>query len=87
MHCIDPALWDGDTSVDVPAHMDWRNNFEGAFRPERWLSEETKPKYYYTFGVGKHMCAGIHLVYMVRVQQVCERGDPSKGSSTPLRDS
>ncbi|PNW77213.1 hypothetical protein CHLRE_10g426950v5 [Chlamydomonas reinhardtii] len=64
MHCIDPALWDGDTSVDVPAHMDWRNNFEGAFRPERWLSEETKPKYYYTFGVGKHMCAGIHLVYM-----------------------
>ena len=46
LHCLDPVLWDGDTSVDVPAHMDWRNNFEGAFRPERWLSEETKPKYY-----------------------------------------
>ncbi|KAG2440483.1 hypothetical protein HYH02_010362 [Chlamydomonas schloesseri] len=64
MHCIDPVLWDGNTAVDVPPHMDWRNNFEGAFRPERWLSEETRPKYYYTFGVGKHMCAGVHLVYL-----------------------
>ncbi|KAG2446197.1 hypothetical protein HXX76_000790 [Chlamydomonas incerta] len=64
MHCIDPVLWDGDMGVEVPAHMDWRNNFEGAFRPERWLSEETRPKYYYTFGVGKHMCAGVHLVYL-----------------------
>ncbi|PNW77208.1 hypothetical protein CHLRE_10g426700v5 [Chlamydomonas reinhardtii] len=64
MHCIDPVLWDGDTSVDVPAHMDWRNNFEGAFRPERWLSEETKPKYYFTFGSGVHLCAGVNLVYL-----------------------
>ncbi|KAG2446203.1 hypothetical protein HXX76_000796 [Chlamydomonas incerta] len=64
MHCIDPVLWDGDTSVDVPAHMDWRNNLEGAYRPERWLSEETRPKYYYTFGSGMHLCAGVQLVYM-----------------------
>ncbi|KAG2440481.1 hypothetical protein HYH02_010360 [Chlamydomonas schloesseri] len=64
MHCIDPALWDGNTAVDEPAHMDWRNNFEGAFRPERWLSEETRPKYYYAFGVGKHSCVGAQLVYM-----------------------
>ncbi|PNW77203.1 hypothetical protein CHLRE_10g426600v5 [Chlamydomonas reinhardtii] len=64
LHCLDPVLWDGDTSVDVPAHMDWRNNFEGAFRPERWLSEETKPKYYFTFGYGNHLCAGINLAYL-----------------------
>ncbi|PNW77224.1 hypothetical protein CHLRE_10g427500v5 [Chlamydomonas reinhardtii] len=64
MHCLDPVLWDGDTSVDVPAHMDWRSNFEGAFRPERWLSEDTKPKYYYTFGSDNHLCVGQNLAYM-----------------------
>ena len=66
MHYIDPVLWDGDTSVDVPAHMDWRNNFEGAFRPERWLSEETRPRYMFTFGTGAHLCIGMNLVYLVR---------------------
>ncbi|KAG2446207.1 hypothetical protein HXX76_000799 [Chlamydomonas incerta] len=64
LHCLDPACWDGDTSVDVPAHMDWRNNLEGAFRPERWLSEETRPKHYFTFGYGTHLCAGINLAYL-----------------------
>ncbi|PNW77221.1 hypothetical protein CHLRE_10g427350v5 [Chlamydomonas reinhardtii] len=64
MHYIDPVLWDGDTSVDVPAHMDWRNNFEGAFRPERWLSEETRPRYMFTFGTGAHLCIGMNLVYL-----------------------
>ncbi|KAG2440466.1 hypothetical protein HYH02_010347 [Chlamydomonas schloesseri] len=64
LHCIDPVLWDGNTAVDVPPHMDWRNNFEAAFRPERWLSEETRPKYYFTFGYGTHLCAGINLAYL-----------------------
>ncbi|KAG2440474.1 hypothetical protein HYH02_010354 [Chlamydomonas schloesseri] len=64
MHCLDPVCWDGNTAVDVPPHMDWRNNFEAAFRPERWLSEETRPKYYFTFGSGTHLCAGVHLVYL-----------------------
>ncbi|PNW77209.1 hypothetical protein CHLRE_10g426750v5 [Chlamydomonas reinhardtii] len=62
LQTLDPVLWDGDTSVDVPVHMDWRNNFEGAFRPERWLSEETKPRSYYIFGQGAHLCAGMVLV-------------------------
>ncbi|KAG2440493.1 hypothetical protein HYH02_010371 [Chlamydomonas schloesseri] len=63
-HCLDPVCWDGNTAVDVPPHMDWRNNFEGAFRPERWLSEETRPKYYYTFGSDSHLCVGQNLAYM-----------------------
>ncbi len=66
-HYLDPVCWDGDTSVDVPAHMDWQNNFEGAFRPERWLSEETRPRYMFTFGTGAHLCVGMNLVYLVRV--------------------
>ncbi|GLC35848.1 hypothetical protein PLESTM_000375200 [Pleodorina starrii] len=37
LHCLDPVLWDGDTSGYLPTHMDWQRNLEGAFRPERWL--------------------------------------------------
>ncbi|KAG2497926.1 hypothetical protein HYH03_004188 [Edaphochlamys debaryana] len=64
MHCLDPVLWDGRTDYDLPPHMDWRNNFEEAFKPERWLSEDTKPKHYYTFGSGAHLCSGVQLVTM-----------------------
>ncbi|PNH11116.1 hypothetical protein TSOC_002086, partial [Tetrabaena socialis] len=63
-HCLDPALWDGDTACEVPPHMDFRNNLEQAFRPERWLSEATKPKFYYSFGSGSHLCPGANLVYL-----------------------
>ncbi|KAG2446202.1 hypothetical protein HXX76_000795 [Chlamydomonas incerta] len=62
LQTLDPVCWDGDTGVDVPAHMDWRNNFEGAYRPERWLSEETRPRSFYVFGQGTHLCAGMVLV-------------------------
>ena len=34
----------------MPAFMDWQGNLEGAFRPERWLKEETRPKAFATFG-------------------------------------
>ncbi|KAG2497925.1 hypothetical protein HYH03_004187 [Edaphochlamys debaryana] len=63
MHCLDPVLWDGRTDYDLPPHMDWRNNFEEAFKPERWLGD-AKPKYYFTFGSGTHLCAGQQLAYM-----------------------
>ncbi|KXZ56842.1 hypothetical protein GPECTOR_1g76 [Gonium pectorale] len=66
MHCLDPALWDGRTDYDVPPHMDWRHNFELAFRPERWLGGEGEaaPKYYFTFGTSSHLCAGKNLAYL-----------------------
>ncbi|KXZ56821.1 hypothetical protein GPECTOR_1g74 [Gonium pectorale] len=67
LHCTDPALWDGRTDYDVPPHMDWRHNFEHAFRPERWLGGEgegARPRSYFTFGSGAHLCAGMNLVYL-----------------------
>ncbi|KAG2497936.1 hypothetical protein HYH03_004198 [Edaphochlamys debaryana] len=63
LHCVDPTLWDGRTDYDLPPHMDWKGNFEGAFRPERWLGEGPKPRHY-TFGSGLHLCAGMQLVYL-----------------------
>ncbi len=66
LQMLDPALWDGDTSGDLPRHMDWRNNLEGIFQPERWLGEEAKrPRASYVFGGGAHLCAGMLLVQMV----------------------
>ncbi|KXZ56799.1 hypothetical protein GPECTOR_1g72 [Gonium pectorale] len=66
LHCTDPALWDGRTDCELPPHMDWRHNFEEAFCPERWLGGEEagRPRSYYNFGAGAHMCAGMNVVYM-----------------------
>ncbi len=86
MHCIDPVLWDGDTAVEVPAHMDWRGNVEAAFRPERWLSEETRPKYYYTFGSDSHLCVGQNLAYMVsKAGRIHDRGPAKVGILTAAK--
>lgn len=63
LHAIDPLLWNGDTSNAVPDHMDWRNNLQGTFKPSRWLTDSTKPKHYYPFGAGAHLCPGMNLVY------------------------
>ncbi len=43
---------------------DWRNHYESAFRPERWLAEGPKPLYL-TFGTGAHTCLGMSFVYLV----------------------
>ncbi|GLC51530.1 hypothetical protein PLESTB_000512400 [Pleodorina starrii] len=65
LQMVDPVLWDGDTSVDLPPHMDWRNNLEAAFRPERWLGDEKqRPRNFYVFGNGAHQCAGMQLVIL-----------------------
>ncbi|KXZ56831.1 hypothetical protein GPECTOR_1g75 [Gonium pectorale] len=67
LHCTDPALWDGRTDYQhgLPPHMDWRHNFDDAFRPERWLGgEEGRPRYHFTFGTGAHLCIGMNLVYL-----------------------
>ncbi|GLI68575.1 hypothetical protein VaNZ11_013043 [Volvox africanus] len=65
LQTLDPVLWDGDTSYDIPPYMDWRNNLEGAFQPERWLGDEAKrPRSFYVFGSGSHLCAGMNLVQM-----------------------
>ncbi|KAG2440490.1 hypothetical protein HYH02_010369 [Chlamydomonas schloesseri] len=71
LHYLDPVCWDGNTAVDVPPHMDWQNNFEGAFRPERWLSEETRPRYMFTFGTSAHLCIGMNLVYLELKLMLC----------------
>ncbi|PNH00039.1 hypothetical protein TSOC_014158, partial [Tetrabaena socialis] len=54
LQTLDPVLWDGDTSCALPKHMDWAHSFDDAFRPERWLSEATKPRHFYMFGSGAH---------------------------------
>ncbi|EFJ44894.1 hypothetical protein VOLCADRAFT_106263 [Volvox carteri f. nagariensis] len=65
LQILDPVLWDGDTSVDLPPHMDWQNNLEAAFQPERWMGDETqRPRSFYVFGWGSHLCAGTNLVQM-----------------------
>ncbi|GIL61137.1 hypothetical protein Vafri_15545 [Volvox africanus] len=65
LQMLDPVLWDGDTSYDIPPYMDWRNNLEDAFQPERWLADEAKrPRNFYVFGSGSHMCPGMNLVQM-----------------------
>ncbi|KAG2497927.1 hypothetical protein HYH03_004189 [Edaphochlamys debaryana] len=61
LQMLDPVLWDGRTDYDLPPHMDWKGNFEGAFKPERWLSDDTKPRHFYVFGSGAHLCAGMQL--------------------------
>ena len=61
IHTLDPApgLWDGDrSSPALPVHMDFRNHFEEAFLPERWLDDKTRPSQYMTFGMGQHLCLG-----------------------------
>ncbi|GIL92804.1 hypothetical protein Vretimale_19235 [Volvox reticuliferus] len=65
LQILDPVLWDGDTSYDIPPYMDWKNNLEGAFQPERWLGDEAKrPRSFYVFGWGSHLCVGMNLVQM-----------------------
>jgi hypothetical protein len=42
-------------------HLDWARRLDVAFQPERWLSDETRPKQFSTFGGGSHLCIGMHL--------------------------
>mmetsp|Transcript_32847 Transcript_32847/g.72560 ORF Transcript_32847/g.72560 Transcript_32847/m.72560 type:complete len:510 (+) Transcript_32847:86-1615(+) len=66
LHCLDPALDRGYSTsgnTALPPYMDWENQLDEAFQPERWQSEETKPKAYVTFGGGSHLCLGMNLAY------------------------
>lgn len=65
LHAVDPAVWDGSTMTDLPEHMDCRD-VPKALRPERWLGADAKgkPRNYYTFGSGLHLCAGMNLFYL-----------------------
>ncbi|MEW5299227.1 MAG: hypothetical protein WDW36_002262 [Sanguina aurantia] len=62
LHATDPALWDGDTSVPCPPHMDWQHGLTAAFKPERWLGGATG-LHAYTFGAGLHRCLGQKLAF------------------------
>mmetsp|Transcript_13544 Transcript_13544/g.28969 ORF Transcript_13544/g.28969 Transcript_13544/m.28969 type:complete len:565 (-) Transcript_13544:713-2407(-) len=73
MHATDPAMWDGSptlTKNGFPPHMDVFD-LENSCKPERWLSEETKPKQYLTFGHGVHNCLGQPLVYLELKILIC----------------
>ncbi|GIM16786.1 hypothetical protein Vretimale_19390, partial [Volvox reticuliferus] len=45
----------------LPAHLDFQMRFDEAFRPERWLNAETRPKQWAAFGGGGHLCLGQHV--------------------------
>ncbi|PNH06824.1 Cytochrome P450 52A1 [Tetrabaena socialis] len=47
----------------LPTHMDFEARFDEAFRPERWLDEETRPAAFAGFGGGQHLCLGMNLAY------------------------
>ncbi|KAL7470941.1 hypothetical protein ACHAXS_011230 [Conticribra weissflogii] len=51
-HANDPAV-----KVDDNSHMDMAKGY----RPERWLSDETKPTEYMPFGYGPRFCLGANL--------------------------
>lgn len=63
LHALDPVMWDGSSEGAIPPHMDI-TNLEAAFRPERWLAEDTRPRHSFTFGNGLHLCVGMGLVYL-----------------------
>ncbi|MEW5314204.1 MAG: hypothetical protein WDW38_005718 [Sanguina aurantia] len=78
LHATDPVLWDGNTRGGLPLHMDWEAHLEQAFLPERWLSKEGRPRHYYTFGSGRHLCLGMQLYNMevkMLVAEMARRGD------------
>ncbi|GLI65891.1 hypothetical protein VaNZ11_009533 [Volvox africanus] len=50
-----------DGPTGLPAHLDFQMRFEEAFRPERWLIAETRPKQWAAFGGGGHLCLGQHV--------------------------
>ncbi|KAG2454394.1 hypothetical protein HYH02_001417 [Chlamydomonas schloesseri] len=47
----------------LPAHLDYECRLEEAFRPERWLSDETRPRQFTGFGGGSHLCLGMHVAH------------------------
>ncbi|KAG2431862.1 hypothetical protein HXX76_009355 [Chlamydomonas incerta] len=47
----------------LPAHLDYECRLEEAFRPERWLSDETRPRQFTGFGGGQHLCLGMHVAH------------------------
>lgn len=66
----------------LPAHLDYQSRFEEAFRPERWLREETRPKQWVAFGGGGHLCLGQHVALaevIVRTEDTLRRRDERGG--------